>query len=47
VFFGVGSLGPAYTGVVAQRLSYATAYGGLVGCFLLSAVAIHALGRFE
>jgi hypothetical protein len=31
VFYSaVGSLGPAHTGVVVRRLSYATAYGGLV-----------------
>ncbi|MFC6905123.1 MFS transporter [Halalkalicoccus tibetensis] len=40
VFFGVGSLGPTYTGFVAEHASYRVAYAGLVGCFLLSALLV-------
>nr|WP_303650277.1 MFS transporter [Halalkalicoccus sp. NIPERK01] len=40
VFFGVGSLGPLYTGLVADYASYRAAYAGLVGCFLASAVLV-------
>lgn len=34
-FMAVGSLGPTYVGVVAERLSYTVAFAGLVGCVLL------------
>lgn len=40
VFFGVGSLGPLYTGLVADFASYRAAYAGLIGCFLLSACIV-------
>lgn len=43
VFFGVGSLGPTYTGLVAEHASYRTAYGGLVCCFLLSALLVRSI----
>lgn len=40
VFFGAGSLGPIYTGLVAQYASYEVAYAGLVCCFLASALVV-------
>ncbi|WP_122088331.1 MFS transporter [Halalkalicoccus subterraneus] len=40
VFFGAGSLGPVYTGLVAQYASYGTAYAGLICCFLASAILV-------
>lgn len=43
VFFGVGSLGPIYTGFVAEYASYRAAYAGLIGCFLLSAVLVRSI----
>lgn len=39
VYTGVGSLGPAYVGFVAERASYATAFAGLIVC-LVAGVAI-------
>ncbi len=40
VFFGIGSLGPTYAGVVGTRASLTTAYIGLVVCFLLAAAVL-------
>lgn len=40
IFFGFGSLGPTYVGVVGDRTTFTTAYFGLVACFLLAAVVI-------
>jgi MFS family permease len=39
VFIVIGSLGPTYVGVVAERLSYTVAFSGLVGC-LCGSIAI-------
>lgn len=44
VFFGVGSLGPLYTGFVAEYANYRTAYAGLIGCFLVSAIIVRRIG---
>ncbi|MCL7418474.1 MAG: MFS transporter, partial [Halalkalicoccus sp.] len=44
VFFGIGSLGPLYTGLVAELASYRVAYAGLIGCFLASAVLVRRIG---
>ncbi|WP_157078410.1 MFS transporter [Halalkalicoccus paucihalophilus] len=44
VFFGVGSLGPLYTGFVAEYANYRAAYAGLIGCFLASAVLVRRIG---
>jgi MFS family permease len=38
LFYGFGSLGPTYVGIVAERASFALAYAGLGACFLISAV---------
>ncbi len=43
VFFGVGSLGPLYTGFAAAHASYRTAYAGLVCCFLASACLVRVI----
>ena len=40
VYVGVGSLGPAYIGYVAGRMSYAAAFFGLVVCLLVSGATI-------
>lgn len=40
VYTGVGSLGPAYVGLVAQRFDYAVAFGGLVPCLVLAGAII-------
>ncbi|MFB6106712.1 MAG: MFS transporter [Halobacteriaceae archaeon] len=45
VYTGLGSLGPAYVGVVAQRADYAAAFAGLVGCLVLGFGTVLALGR--
>jgi predicted MFS family arabinose efflux permease len=40
VFFLVGSAGPTYVGVVAERASYTVAFGGLVLCLLVCAALL-------
>lgn len=47
VFFGVGSLGPTYVGVVGGWMSFTIAYGGLVFCFLLAAGILTRLNRLS
>lgn len=37
LFLGVGSLGPAYVGVVASTIGYAAAFAGLAACLLVAA----------
>ncbi|MFB6184049.1 MAG: MFS transporter [Haloarculaceae archaeon] len=37
---GLGGLGPAYVGVVAQRTTYGTAFAGLAVCLLAGAVVV-------
>lgn len=43
IFYAVGSLGPTYVGVIAERYSYVAAYTGFLGCFLLAAGVLAAL----
>ncbi len=38
LFYGIGSLGPTYVGVLAERTSFVIAYAGLGVCFLFSAL---------
>ncbi len=38
VFYVIGSLGPTYVGVLAERTSFTVAYAGLGVCFVASAV---------
>lgn len=45
LFLGIGSLGPAYVGVVAQVADYTTAFAGLVGCLVVAAGIIARQGR--
>jgi len=42
---GMGSLGPAYVGFVAERLSYTAAFVGLVACLLAGTVILLHLSR--
>lgn len=37
VYLGIGSLGPTYVGVVAERASYHHAFAGLAACLVVSA----------
>jgi MFS family permease len=37
LFLGVGSLGPAYVGIVAATVSYGAAFAGLAACLLVAA----------
>lgn len=37
LFLGIGSLGPAYVGVVASTIGYAAAFAGLAACLLVAA----------
>ena len=45
VFFAVGSLGPAYVGVVAEQYGYAPAFIGIVLCLLVSTALLARPGR--
>lgn len=45
IYTGVGSLGPAYVGFVAQRADYAVAFGGLAVCLLAGVAAVALLAR--
>lgn len=38
LFYGFGSLGPTYVGLVAERTSFITSYAGLGLCFVVSGV---------
>jgi MFS family permease len=40
LFLGMGSLGPAYVGFVAQALDYTAAFVGLAACLVVAAVII-------
>lgn len=40
VYMGVGSLGPAYIGFLANQLNYTIAYTSLIGFFLLAATVL-------
>lgn len=46
LFYGLGSLGPTYVGVVTDEFSIVLAYFGLVGCFLAAAGIVISLSRF-
>ncbi|MFB6160346.1 MAG: MFS transporter [Haloferacaceae archaeon] len=45
VYTGLGSLGPTYVGVVAERASYTAAFAGLVGCLFASTVVVFVATR--
>ncbi|WP_227374859.1 MFS transporter [Haladaptatus halobius] len=47
VYIGLGSLGPTYVGFVAGRVSYVTAFAGLLGCLVVSAAVVVWLARTE
>ena len=40
VFIGLGSLGPAYVGTIAEFADYGVAFSGLVGCLLLTTLLL-------
>ncbi|WP_267643363.1 MFS transporter [Haloarchaeobius amylolyticus] len=39
-YFALGSLGPSYVGFVATEFDYSVAFASLIGCFLLTGVAV-------
>jgi predicted MFS family arabinose efflux permease len=43
VYIGLGSLGPTYVGLVAERAGYVPAFVGLVACLLVAAGLVFAL----
>jgi MFS family permease len=45
IYIGIGSLGPTYVGVVADRAGFEYAFVGLVGCLVVSGLTIFALDR--
>ncbi len=45
VFMGLGSLGPAYVGVVVDVSGYVTAFVGFVGCLLVTTALLVAIVR--
>lgn len=45
IYIGLGSLGPAYVGFVAERAGYTAAFAGLLACLLASAGLIQFLVR--
>lgn len=47
VYTGLGSAGPTYVGIVAERATYTIAFGGLAVCLLASAVIVFAATRIE
>ena len=40
IYAGIGSLGPAYVGLIAGLVSYAIAFAGLMGCLILAVVVL-------
>lgn len=47
VYTGIGSLGPAFVGIVAEQASYSVAFSQLIICFLLSIGLLWILARRE
>ncbi|MFB6184569.1 MAG: MFS transporter [Haloarculaceae archaeon] len=47
VYTGVGALGPAYVGFVAQRASYESAFTGFVGCLLVAILGFLVASRLD
>ncbi|RQG87122.1 MFS transporter [Natrarchaeobius halalkaliphilus] len=45
VFLGVGSLGPAFVGVTADRYNYTVAFAGLAVCLIVAAAILFWQGR--
>jgi MFS family permease len=43
VYIGIGSLGPTYVGLVADRAGFEYAFAGLIGCLVVSGLVILAL----
>ena len=44
IFFGIGSMGPLYIGIVASILGYEFAFAGFILCMLLGAFMLLKLG---
>jgi predicted MFS family arabinose efflux permease len=44
-YLAIGSLGPAYVGLVASKVGYVPAFTSIVGCFLLAGVILVWLSR--
>lgn len=40
IYIGLGGLGPAYVGAVAQRFSYTDAFLGFIGCLLIGVIVL-------
>jgi MFS family permease len=47
VYTGLGSLGPTYVGLVAERASYTAAFVGLVACLFTSALVVFVATRTD
>ena len=47
LFYGVGSLGPTYVGVIGERLGFVAAYAGLSACFVCSGLIFVRLVRMD
>lgn len=47
VYIGIGSLGPTYVGIVADRAGFRYAFAGLIGCLVVSGLVILALDRLR
>ncbi|MFB6153551.1 MAG: MFS transporter [Halodesulfurarchaeum sp.] len=45
IYTGLGSLGPTYVGLMAERASYTVAFSGLVICLFASAIVLLAATR--
>ncbi|MDR9432000.1 MAG: MFS transporter, partial [Natronomonas sp.] len=45
VFMGLGSLGPAYVGIVVDLADYGVAFSGFVGCLLLTTLLLVYVAR--
>jgi predicted MFS family arabinose efflux permease len=44
-YIGLGALGPTYVGVAADAFDFTVAFGGLVGCLLVSSLFVFVVGR--
>lgn len=47
VYTGIGSFGPAFVGIVADKASYSVAFGPLIVCLLASIGILLLLSRRE
>ncbi|MFC6799599.1 MFS transporter [Haladaptatus sp. DYSN1] len=47
VYTGIGSLGPAFVGIIAERATYSAAFAQLIVCFVVSIALLWLLARRE